>query len=61
MRILIYGYGNPGRQDDGLGIRLSEELENWAHQQGLEGQNDQKGEGEHQQQAAFESGILLGI
>jgi hydrogenase maturation protease len=35
MKILVYGYGNPGRQDDGLGIRLSEELENWAHMQGI--------------------------
>jgi hydrogenase maturation protease len=30
MKILIYGYGNPGRQDDGLGIRLCEELENFV-------------------------------
>jgi len=29
-RILIYGYGNPGRQDDGLGVVLAEELERWA-------------------------------
>lgn len=29
-RILIYGYGNPGRQDDGLGVALVEELEKWA-------------------------------
>lgn len=35
MKILVYGYGNPGRQDDGLGIRLCEELENWVHQQGI--------------------------
>ena len=27
--ILIYGYGNPGRQDDGLGIFLSEKIDNW--------------------------------
>ncbi len=26
---LIYGYGNPGRQDDGLGPALVEELEKW--------------------------------
>ena len=25
-RILVYGYGNPGRQDDGLGPYLSEEI-----------------------------------
>ena len=29
-RILIYGYGNPGRQDDGLGILLVERLEAWC-------------------------------
>lgn len=30
MRILVYGYGNPGRQDDGLGIALTNKLESWA-------------------------------
>lgn len=29
-RILIYGYGNPGRQDDGLGVSLVERLEEWC-------------------------------
>ena len=33
--ILIYGYGNPGRQDDGTGVLLAEELENWIHERGL--------------------------
>ncbi len=28
-RILIYAYGNPGRQDDGLGNRFVEEMEKW--------------------------------
>jgi hydrogenase maturation protease len=28
-RILIYGYGNPGRQDDGLGILMTERIEEW--------------------------------
>ena len=28
--ILVYGYGNPGRQDDGLGPVLVEHLEAWA-------------------------------
>ncbi len=37
MRILIYGYGNPGRQDDGLGIRLVERLEEWSVLNGLDG------------------------
>ena len=27
--ILIYGYGNPGRQDDGLGPTLVDALETW--------------------------------
>lgn len=29
LKILIYGYGNPGRQDDGLGIELVEEIDRW--------------------------------
>jgi len=33
-KILIYGYGNPGRQDDGLGILLTEKLEEWATKNG---------------------------
>lgn len=28
--ILIYGIGNPGRQDDALGILLAEKIEQWA-------------------------------
>jgi len=28
--VLVYGYGNPGRQDDGLGIALVDRLESWA-------------------------------
>jgi hydrogenase maturation protease len=35
MKILIYGYGNPGRQDDGLGILFAEELEKWAKSENL--------------------------
>ncbi len=30
MKILIYGYGNPGRQDDGLGNAFVEILEKWV-------------------------------
>ncbi|MGD9613035.1 MAG: hydrogenase maturation protease [Kiritimatiellia bacterium] len=37
LPILIYGYGNPGRQDDGLGPALVEELEAWARAEGLAG------------------------
>jgi len=29
MKLLLYGYGNPGRQDDGLGIKLIEQIEQW--------------------------------
>ncbi len=35
--ILIYGYGNPGRQDDGLGVALVEQLEAWAKAEGIPG------------------------
>ena len=28
--LLIYGYGNPGRQDDGLGNSFIEELDKWV-------------------------------
>lgn len=34
LRILIYGYGNPGRQDDGLGVLLAEDIEKWSSAQG---------------------------
>ena len=32
MKILVYGYGNPGREDDGLGIRFAEIVETWAEE-----------------------------
>lgn len=28
-KILIYGYGNPGRRDDGLGVAMAEMVEEW--------------------------------
>jgi len=34
-KILIYGYGNPGRQDDGLGNMFVELTEKWAKEEGL--------------------------
>ncbi|MBN1416290.1 MAG: hydrogenase maturation protease [Bacteroidales bacterium] len=37
LKILVYGYGNPGRQDDGLGIALSEAMERWARENKLKG------------------------
>ncbi len=36
-KILIYGFGNPGRQDDGLGNAFVEKMEQWVNDQGLEG------------------------
>ena len=35
--ILIYGYGNPGRQDDGLGNAMVEKLEKWVTEKQLSG------------------------
>lgn len=37
MQILVYGYGNPGRQDDGLGIALVNQLEKWAAENQITG------------------------
>lgn len=36
-RILIYAYGNPGRQDDGLGNRFVEELGKWINEKNIQG------------------------
>ncbi len=36
MKILLYGYGNPGRQDDGLGNEFVNRFEKWIIQEGLE-------------------------
>ncbi len=35
MKTLIYGYGNPGRQDDALGIRLAEKMEEWIREENI--------------------------
>ncbi len=35
-RLLIYGYGNPGRQDDGLGNAVVEKLGKWIEENGIE-------------------------
>jgi hydrogenase maturation protease len=37
FQILIYGYGNPGREDDGLGIELVKRLEEWSIHIGISG------------------------
>ena len=36
LKILVYGYGNPGRQDDGLGVKLVEMIEDWAEKENIE-------------------------
>jgi len=35
--ILVYGFGNPGREDDGLGIELVNRLEEWSCHEGIAG------------------------
>ncbi len=34
-RVLIYGYGNPGRQDDGLGIEMTNMIQKWIEEHKL--------------------------
>ena len=34
LRILFYGYGNPGRQDDALGIHFIDQMEIWIKENG---------------------------
>jgi len=36
VKTLLYGYGNPGRMDDGLGNCFVDELQQWIEQQGIE-------------------------
>ncbi len=33
--VLIYGYGNPGRQDDGLGNAFVEKMEQWVRNKNI--------------------------
>lgn len=37
FQILVYGYGNPGRRDDGLGPELVNILEEWAKKENIAG------------------------
>ena len=37
FQILVYGYGNPGREDDGLGIALVKKLEEWVKDSKISG------------------------
>ena len=34
-KILIFGYGNPGRQDDALGVLLADHMEKWAEEKDI--------------------------
>lgn len=34
-KVLIFGYGNPGRQDDALGVLLADKMEAWAKKEGV--------------------------
>ena len=36
MKILLYGYGNPGRQDDALGAKFIEKIETWINENGFD-------------------------
>lgn len=33
--ILVYGYGNPGRQDDAIGLILTEKIDKWSRDNNL--------------------------
>lgn len=35
-RVLVYGYGNPGREDDGLGIEMTKMVQNWIDKHELD-------------------------
>jgi hydrogenase maturation protease len=35
MKTLIYGYGNPGRQDDGLGNVMIDKVDQWLEEEGI--------------------------
>ncbi|MCX6233794.1 MAG: hydrogenase maturation protease [Bacteroidetes bacterium] len=35
LKLLLYGYGNPGRQDDGLGNEFIYLIERWIEKEGL--------------------------
>lgn len=36
IKVLVYGYGNPGRHDDALGIEMAEKIREWAEKHHLE-------------------------
>lgn len=35
-KILVYGYGNPGRQDDAMGNVMADQMEIWAKEKGYD-------------------------
>ena len=32
IKVLVYGYGNPGRQDDSLGIEMVKKIDEWVEE-----------------------------
>lgn len=36
IKVLVYGYGNPGRQDDALGIEMAEKIREWVEKHHFE-------------------------
>jgi hydrogenase maturation protease len=32
IKVLVYGYGNPGRQDDALGIEMTKKVDEWINE-----------------------------
>jgi len=36
LKILLFGYGNPGRQDDGLGNEFIDQIEDWIEAEKLD-------------------------
>jgi hydrogenase maturation protease len=37
FQILVYGYGNPGRQDDGLGYEMVKKIDQWISDGNIQG------------------------
>jgi hydrogenase maturation protease len=35
LKVLLYGYGNPGRKDDGLGAAFTDEISKWTQDHDL--------------------------
>jgi hydrogenase maturation protease len=57
--VLVYGIGNVGRQDDGIGVRLVERLERDARHAGDEGDSTEGATFETNYQLGIEDALLL--